>query len=376
MTITTGLQLRSLITPDGELQLSLEDAAIPALRADQILIRVEGSPLNPSDLGLLFGPADLTTLKSGGTPDRPTVTASVDQRFIAALHARLGTSMPVGNEGAGIVVDAGEEAKGLIGRTVSVLGGAMYAQYRIAKAADALVLSEGATAAEGASSFVNPLTALAMIETMRTEGHSGLVHTAAASNLGQMLNRICIADGVTLVNVVRSGEQAKILTDLGARHVVDSSTADFRDKLTDVLEETGATLAFDAVGGGPLAGQILSAMETAATRKMTEYNRYGSGVHKQVYIYGALDPRSIDLGRVNSLAWGVGGFLVSSFMAKAGPEVGARLRARVVAELTTTFASHYTSEISLAEALQPDIIAAYAKRATGEKFLINPNKGL
>jgi NADPH:quinone reductase-like Zn-dependent oxidoreductase len=252
----------------------------------------------------------------------------------------------------------------------------MYTQYRVMRAAEALLLPEGTPAAQGASCFVNPLTALAMVETMRAEGHSALVHTAAASNLGQMLNRICIADGVPLVNIVRSAAQATILADIGATYVVDSSAPDFRDRLIQALMETGATLAFDAIGGGPLAGQILAAMEVAATRKMTSYSRYGSPTHKQVYIYGMLDTRSTEIGRNTGMAWDVGGFLLTYFLMKAGAETNQRMRARVVAELTTTFASHYTSEISLTEALQPETIAAYARKATGEKFLINPNKGL
>lgn len=376
MTITTGLQISSLITPEGELRLTLDDVAIPAPAADQIVVRMEAAPLNPSDLGLLLGPADLSTIAAGGTADRPVVTASVNPAFLPSLQARIGEPMAVGNEGAGVVVDAGDDAKHLIGRTVAVLGGSMYSQYRVMRAAEALVLPEGTAAAQGASCFVNPLTALAMVETMRAEGHTALVHTAAASNLGQMLNRICIADGVPLVNIVRSQAQAKILTDIGAKYVVDSTASDFRNQLIEALMETGATLGFDAVGGGPLAGQIIGAMEAAATRKMTSYSRYGSTTHKQVYIYGILDTRPTEIGRNTGMAWGVGGFLLTYFLMKAGPETGQRMRARVAAELTTTFCSTYTAEISLAEALQPETIAAYARKATGEKFLINPNKGL
>ncbi|CUS46390.1 MAG: zinc-binding dehydrogenase [Pseudomonadota bacterium] len=376
MTITTGLQISSLITPEGELRLSLDDVAIPTPGADQIVVRMEAAPLNPSDLGLLLGPADLSTIAASGTAERPLVTASVNPAFLPSLQARIGEAMAVGNEGAGVVVDAGDDAKHLIGRTVAVLGGSMYSQYRVLRTGEAMVLPEGTTAAQGASCFVNPLTALAMVETMRAEGHTALVHTAAASNLGQMLNRICIADGVPLVNVVRSEAQAKILTDIGAKYVVDSTAPDFRNKLVDALMETGATLAFDAVGGGPLAGQLIAAMEVAATRKMTSYSRYGSTTHKQVYIYGVLDTRPTEIGRNTGMAWGVGGFLLTYFLMKAGQETGQRMRARVAAELTTTFASHYTSEISLAEALQPETIAAYARKATGEKFLINPNKDL
>ena len=376
--MATSLQLRSLIRASGELELSLAEIILPEPTGDQVLVRIEASPINPSDLGLLLGPADMSQATVSGTADRPVITAPVPPRAMAAMAARVDQSMPVGNEGAGTVIAAGPDpaAQALIGKTVALLGGAMYGQHRIAKAGDVLPLPPGATAPDGASCFVNPLTALAMVETMRMEGHTALVHTAAASNLGQMLNRICLADGVALVNIVRSPEQAKILADIGARHVVDSSSAGFVGDLTEALSETGATLAFDAIGGGRLASQILGAMEVAANRKATSYSRYGSTVHKQVYIYGALDLGPTELVRNYGMAWGIGGFLLTPFLIKAGAEVAGRLRARVAAELKTTFASHYTAEIGLAEALQPDIIAAYARKATGEKFLINPNKGL
>jgi len=285
--------------------------------------------------------------------------------------------MPVGNEGAGVVVKTGssDAAKALMGKTVAMLGGAMYAQYRCLKASDCLPLPAGIAPAEGASCFVNPLTALGMTETMRREGHKALVHTAAASNLGQMLNKICLKDGIGLVNIVRSPEQAGILRKIGAKHVVDSTSPGFMEDLTNALVETGATLAFDAIGGGKLAGQILTSMEIAANKTAKVYSRYGSSVHKQVYIYGALDPRPIELNRAFGMAWGVGGWLLTQFLQKIGPAEVAKLRQRVVAELKTTFASHYTQVVSLQEALQLDHIAVYAKRATGEKYLINPNKG-
>ncbi len=209
---------------------------------------------------------------------------------------------------------------------------------------------------------------------MRLEGHTALVHTAAASNLGQMLNKICLKDGVGLVNIVRSPAQEALLRELGAAHVVDSSSATFIDDLTKSLAATGATLAFDAIGGGRLCGQILSCMEAALSRNATTYSRYGSAVHKQVYIYGGLDTRPTELNRDFGMAWGIGGWLVMAFLQKIGQQAAQRLRVRVAAELKTTFASRYTAEISLAEALQLDVIAAYEKRATGAKYLINPNK--
>ena len=372
----TGLQLRSLIKKSGELELSLLSVPTPEPAEDEVLVRVEATPINPSDLGLLVGAADMATAKASGTKDSPIVTAKVSEAGMKAMGGRLDESMPVGNEGAGQVIKTGssDAAKALMGKTVAMIGGAMYAQYRVIKARDVLVLPEGATAADGASCFVNPLTALGMTETMRRENHKALVHTAAASNLGQMLNKICIKDGIDLVNIVRDAKQEEILRGLGARHVYNSASPDFAEALTGALIATGATLAFDAIGGGPLANQILTAMEAAITHGAKTYNRYGSNVHKQVYIYGGLDTRPIEIRRAFGAAWGVGGWLVFPYLAKLGPETMERLRQRVVAELTTTFASHYAREVSLAEALDVEMIRAYGKRATGEKYLVNPNK--
>ncbi len=374
---TTGLQLRSLITKGGELQLSLAKVELPEPGPDQVLVKVEATPINPSDLGLLLGPADLTTAKSSGSGAGITGTAKVPAATLPFLATRLDESMPVGNEGAGTVVMAGssDAAQALKGKTVSMIGGAMYAQYRLLKATDCQPLPAGTTAAEGASWFVNPLTALGMTETMKREGHKALVHTAAASNLGQMLNKICNEDGIGLVNIVRSPAQAKLLKDIGAKHVVDSSAASFTDDLTQALVETGATIAFDAIGGGKLVSQILTCMEIAINKTATTYNRYGSSVHKQVYVYGSLDTSPVELTRNYGMAWGVGGWLLTPFLQKIGRPDQIRLRERVVGSLKTTFASHYTQTVSLQEALDLKNIGAYAKRATGEKFLINPNKG-
>ncbi|MBO9711543.1 zinc-binding dehydrogenase [Sphingomonas sp.] len=369
-----ALELRSTITSDGKLKLALEEAALPEPGPGEIVIRVEAAPINPSDLGLLLGPADVDTIEAGGTADRPTITAEVPAQRLPLMKARLDQSMAVGNEGSGTVVAAGEGAEGLMGKLVALVPGGMYATHRLARAADAWVLPEGVTAAEGASPFVNPMTSLAMVETLRMEGHSALVHTAAASNLGQMLNRICLADGVPLVNIVRSEAQAAILRGLGAKYIVDSSAPDFTAALTEAVAETNATLAFDAVGGGTLINTILRAMEAAQQRKMKAYSRYGSSVHKQVYLYGMLDTSPTMLDRSYGLAWGVTGFLVSNFLMRAGAETAARMRARVANELRTTFASSYTAEISLAEALDPETLRAYARKATGEKYLINPAK--
>ena len=374
--LATGLQLRSLVKASGELELSLARITVAEPGPDEVVVRVEASPINPSDLGLLLGAADMSTAKVSGPADHPVVTAKIPQAAMRAMAGRVDQSMPVGNEGAGVVVAAGSSdgAKALLGKTVAMLGGAMYAQLRTLKTTDCLVLPQGATAADGASCFVNPLTALGMVETMRREGHTALVHTAAASNLGQMLNKICIKDGVGLVNIVRGAEQEAMLREIGATHICVSTAPNFMEDLIEALDATGATLAFDAIGGGKLAGQILTGMEAAANRKPAAYSRYGSSVHKQVYIYGGLDTAPTELNRAFGMAWGLGGWLLTPFLAKIGPAEFQRLRERVAAELKTTFASHYSQEISLAEALQLDTIAAYAKRATGEKYLINPNK--
>ena len=372
----SGLQLRSLISKSGDLELSLAKVDLPEPGPDQVLVKVEATPINPSDLGLLLGPADMASFKSSGSGDSIKVTAKIPAAALPFLATRLDESMPVGNEGAGTVVKAGssDAAQALKGKTVSMVGGSMYAQYRLLNARDCQPLPAGTTAAEGASWFVNPLTALGMTETMKREGHKALVHTAAASNLGQMLNKICNEDGIGLVNIVRSAEQAKILKGIGAKHVVDSSAASFTDDLTQALVETGATIAFDAIGGGKLASQILTCMEVAINKTATTYNRYGSSVHKQIYIYGSLSTGAVELTRNYGMAWGVGGWLLTPFLQKIGRPDQARLRERVVNSLKTTFASHYTKVVSLPEALDPKNIAAYAKRATGEKFLINPNK--
>ena len=373
---TMALQLRSLVGTNGELELALVSVAIPAPDPDEVVVRVEASPINPSDLGLLFGAADMSTARQSGTPAHPVVTASIPEGLMKVMAGRLDQSMPVGNEGAGVVVGAGSsgEAQALLGKTVAVFGGAMYSQYRCVKTGQCLALPKGTTPAEGASCFVNPLTSLGMVETMRREGHTALVHTAAASNLGQMLNRICIRDGVGLVNIVRTHQQEDLLRAIGASHVCNSNAPNFMHDLTEALAATGATLAFDAIGGGKLAGQILTCMEAAVNRSATEYSRYGSAVHKQVYIYGALDTGPTVLSRSFGFAWGIGGWLLWPFLQKVGPAAAQKLRERVVAELKTTFASRYTKEVSLAEALRLEEIAVYGKRATGEKYLINPNK--
>lgn len=368
-----GLELRSLVTEDGRLELSLQEVDAPEPGPDQVVVRVEAAPIHPSDIGLLLGPADLGALATGGSADRPVVTAPIPPERRARLALRVGQSVPVGNEGAGVVVRAGGDALHMLGKTVAIVGGGMYTQYRTLDATDCVILPPGVTPAEGAACFVNPMTALSLVETARMEGYKGLIHTAAASVLGQMLVRICQADGVPLVNVVRSSAQVELLRGLGAEHVVDSSSPEFMRDLTEAISATGALVAFDAVGGGELPNQLLTAMDAAISRDVTGYSRYGVATHKQVYIYGGLDPRPTVIDRTFGLYFGVSGFMLGSFLQRIGPD-RARLQARIVAELATTFASRYVAEVSLAEALSPEVITAYAKRATGEKYLINPSK--
>src|SRR3984957_46018 len=372
----TGQQMRSLVTPDGTLELSLLAVPIGEPRPHEVVIRVEASPINPSDLGLLFAGADMGSAKVSGPVADPVVTASIPAAAMKGLAHRVGKSLPVGNEGAGTVVRAGSSAaaQALAGRTVAVAGGAMYAQYRSIDAAHCLELPEGTPAAAGASSFVNPLTALGMVETMRREGHSALVHTAAASNLGQMLTKLCLEEDVPLVNIVRKPEQEAVLRDIGAVYVCNSTAPSFLAGLSQALSDTSSSLAFDATGGGNLASQILTCMEAALAAKSTEYSRYGSTTHKQVYIYGGLDRGPTVLNRSFGMAWGVGGWLLTPFLQSIGPETFQALRRRVVSGLGTTFASTYTKEVSLAQALQPAAFSVYGRHATGEKSLIPPQK--
>jgi NADPH:quinone reductase len=370
----TQRRLISTITASGQLRLQLETVPVPTPADHEVLIRVDAAPINPSDLFLLTGPADLSTLRSEGDRNNPVAIMDVPPHLLKTLSARLDKPMPVGNEGSGVVVAAGKKAQALLGKLVGVAAGDMFCQYRCAPATHCIVMNEGTTAQQAASCFVNPLTSLSMVETMRMENHKALVHTAAASNLGQMLVRICKADGVPLVNVVRNDKQVNILRELGAEFICNSSAPTFKQDLLEAVSATGATLAFDAIGGGQLASQILTAMEIAINRTATEYSRYGSSVHKQVYIYGGLDMNPIMLNRTVGFAWGVGGWLLTPFIGRMGPERFLQLRKRVADEITTTFASHYTQELSLADALGAAAIQGYTRQATGEKYLILPQR--
>lgn len=378
MSMQTSKEIRSTVTSDGTVEISIVNAAMPVPSENEVLIKVEAAPINPSDLALLISfAADLDSIEFSGEDEAPKTTIKIRPGLMAALKGRVDQPLSAGNEGAGIVVGAGENATALIGKTVGVAGGSMYSQYRCAPASSCLVMDEGITSTEAASSFVNPLTALAFVETMKMENHAALVNTAAASNLGQMLVKICKDDGIPLVNIVRKPEQVKILKDLGAEYICDTSQSDFMKDLVEALISTGATLGFDATGGGnegKLPGQILAAMEIAVNKTAKEYSRYGSDVYKQVYIYGGLDPTPTVLNRSYGLQWGLGGWLLTPMIGRIGMERFAEMRQRVVREIKTTFASHYTQEISLEDMLQPGNIKAYAKQGTGAKYLVNPHK--
>ena len=378
MSMQTSKEIRSTVTSDGTVEISIVSTPMPVPSENEVLIKVEAAPINPSDLALLISfAADLDNIEFSGEDETPKTTIKIRPGLMAALKGRVDQPLSAGNEGAGIVVGAGKKATALMGKTVGVAGGSMYSQYRCAPASSCLVMDEGITSTEAASSFVNPLTALAFVETMKMENHVALVNTAAASNLGQMLVKICKDDGIPLVNIVRKPEQVKILKDLGAEYICDTSQSDFMKDLVEALVSTGATLGFDATGGGnegKLPGQILAAMEIAANKTAKEYSRYGSDLYKQVYIYGGLDPTPTVLNRSYGLQWGLGGWLLTPMIGRIGMERFAEMRQRVVREIKTTFASHYTQEISLEDMLQPDKIKAYAKQGTGAKYLVNPHK--
>ena len=378
MTDLKSKEIRSEITSEGKLNLSIVTSDVPTPGDDDVLIKVEASPINPSDLGLLISfAADLDSISSQGSGEDTVTTMGIHPGLMQSMKTRIDKSMKVGNEGGGVIVDAGKNVKNLIGKTVGVAGGAMYSQYRCLPAMSCLVMNEGTTSVEAASSFVNPLTALGFTETMKLENHTALVHTAAASNLGQMLVKICLADDIPLVNIVRKEEHVELLKKLGAKYICNTSDENFMKNLIDCLVETGATLGFDATGGGnegKLAGQILSAMEVAANKNATEYSRYGSDTYKQVYIYGGLDPTPTVLNRSFGLSWGLGGWLLTPFIGRVGTEKFQEMRERVAKEITTTFASSYTKEVSLEEMLEPDAIKTYAKQATGTKYLVTPHK--
>ena len=378
MSANSSKEIRSMVTNEGNIEISIANVDMPIPGDDEVLIEVHAAPINPSDLGLLLSfAADLSTIKVSGSGDETITSMKIHPALMGAMKPRIDQSMPVGNEGSGVVVDAGTNAKEFIGKTVGLAGGSMYSQYRCVPAVNCLVMEEGTSPAEAASSFVNPLTALAFIETMKMENHTAIVHTAAASNLGQMLVKICKDDDIPLVNIVRKLEQVDLLKDIGAKHICNTSDPDFMESLVSALVATGATLGFDATGGGnngELPGQILAAMEVAANKMAKEYSRYGSDTYKQVYIYGGLDQSPTILKRSYGMSWGLGGWLLTPMIGRIGMEKFQAMRARVAKEIKTTFASSYANEVSFEEMLQPETIKSYAKQATGQKYLVNPQK--
>lgn len=374
---TSGFQLRSLIKENGELELSLVKVVTPLPHPEEVVVLVEAAPINPSDVLLLLAGADLSTMRRSGSMNEAVLCADIPPAALNLVTGRIGLSLTIGNEAAGTVIAAGESeaAQALLGKTVAIFGGSMFAQYRSLKATDCLVLPEDTTPAQGAAAHVNPLTALGIVETVRREGHSAFVHTAAASALGQILNKICVSESIDLVNIVRSTEQENILRSLGARYICNSASPKFEIELTEAITATNARLAFDAIGGGNLAGQILDAMHVASSRNASTYSRYGSPTQKQIYTYGNFDPSPTMIDRKFGMAWGIAGWALPIFLEKIGPAETNKLKTRIAAEIKTTFACHFSKEISLYEALQPENVAAYSKKKTGEKFLINPTRG-
>ncbi|NNL11607.1 MAG: NADH oxidase [Pseudomonadales bacterium] len=338
-----------------------------------MLIKVLAAPMNPSDLALLIGPGDVSTLQETGTADSPEVQMQIPDYAMPYLSGRLDQSLPGGNEGAGIVVAAGDKAQNLMGKMVSVAGGQMFAEYCVAPGYACLEVADDCDARDVCSSFVNPMTVLAMLETMRADGFKALINTGAASNLGRMMIKVCQDDGIPLVNIVRREEHVQELQALGAEYVCNSSDDNFAEQLQEAIAATGAMIAFDCIGGGKLADQLLTAMEAVAARSQKDYSRYGTEVHKQVYIYGGLDRSATPLSRSYGLYWSVGGWLLTAALARFGMEKTIEFKTRVASELQTTFASHYTAEVSLAGALSGDAIRNYAKMASGEKYLVLPH---
>ncbi len=365
------LQMQSCLHENGTVECALVEIDVPEPAHNEVLVQIEAAPINPSDLGLMFGAADLSSARLAEREGQPALLLDVPTAAMRAMAPRIGHWMPVGNEGSGRVVAAGShpDAKAFMGRRVGMFGGEMYAGYRCVPVEQCMPFSDAISAEQAASCFVNPMTALGFMETRDIEGQKAIVHTAAASNLGQMLHRLCEADDIPLVNIVRSDEQVALLKSLGADWVLNSGDADFMSKLIEALVATGATLAFDAIGGGKGVNRILTAMELAAA-KTGSWSRYGSEEPKQAYIYGQLDLGATQLTRGYGWVWSVSGWLLTPFMKRAGPERVAKMRERVITEIDTTFASHYASRSSLRDAMTVEAVRRYGARKTGQKTLL------
>lgn len=371
----TGKQLQSTILKSGDLQLSVETVEFPEPKGHEILVEVQAAPVNPSDMFTLFSYLDPRTATTNDNSDKACAIVPNSGPIGPDQQARMGSIFVGGNEGAGRVIAAGDSelAQSLIGKLVGIVGGEMYAQYRVIDARSCFVFGDGVTPERASSPYVNPITALSMVETMAMEGHSAIVHNAAASNLGQMLNRICIADGIGLVNIVRRQEQVELLKSQGAKHVINASDDHFREQLFSAIAETGASIAFDPVFGGDHVSAFIEAMQ-AADSGSGEYAGYaGQGGRKQVYIYGLLKTKELTLNPGLTFNWGISGYLVSDFMAQASPEKIAQMKDRVIQEINTTFASEYAGKFTLEEACNPDNIKLYTQRATGKKYLLMPS---
>lgn len=366
---TVGKQIFTTLESDGTLTVEVAEATFPEPHGAQVLVRMEAAPINPSDLALLFSAADLQNAHY--SPGK--IVAKMPEPFLSGSKGRHGQRLPVGNEGAGTVVAAGENpaAQALVGQRVACVPGNAFSQYVIAEAGMCLPLGD-ISSEDGASAFVNPMTALGFVETAKMEGHKAILHFAAASNLGQMLNRICLEDGIALVNVVRKQEQVDLLKSLGATHVVNASDDDFMAQLRSAIDETGAYLGFDPIGGGTSVDFAFKAMEQVAVGKMKEFSRYGSDQAKKMYIYGRLDVGPTILTPSYGFGFTLSGWLLFPFLQKAGMETMARMRKRVLDNMTTTFASHYKQRVTLEQMLEKDAAVDYRAMRTGEKYLVTP----
>lgn len=366
----TGKELRSLVTEDGALNLSIGDFMIPKPKAHEVVVKIGAASINPSDVAVVLGFPALGVPQIFGTnaePKEPQIPAA----YLAAYGGRFGMKLPGGNEGGGVVVAAGSDSEHLMGKTVALFGCNSFAEYRCVPTAACMVMNDGTTAKQAAASCVNPLTVLGMIATMEMEGHTAMINTAAASKLGQMLVKACKDDGIPLVSIVRKPEQVELLKSIGATHVCNSSLPTFEDDLVAAISETGATLAFDAIGGGDMPNQLLTAMEKALLAKATGYSRYGNTTKKQVYIYGGLSMEPTTLRRSYGMFWNVGGWLVTPILQQVGPEKLAQMKQRVADEIGTTFKTEFYKEISLAQLIEPDFITAYAKAESGKKYVVD-----